>query len=158
MLILGNGTITRYDYDEKTFRLRQLRTTRPTYDPPFPTYRGDLTDVKVLQQLRYTYDPVGNITEIYDEAYKPAFFQNAIIEPQSLYEYDALYRLIEATGREDGAVSGAPTQIEVSPGEVTFPILAANALRKYTQSYRYDAVGNIKRMHHETGGERDLDT
>lgn len=37
----GNSTITRYDYDPKTFRLTQLRTTRPGYDPDFPsTVRG----------------------------------------------------------------------------------------------------------------------
>src|SRR4051794_34432282 len=63
LLALGNGTHTRYRYDEKTFRLRELRTTRPDYDPPFPAHRGDLADPNVLQQLRYTYDPVGNITE-----------------------------------------------------------------------------------------------
>jgi YD repeat-containing protein len=39
--ILGNGTITRYDYDSKTFRLRQLRTTRLTagqIDPSFADF------------------------------------------------------------------------------------------------------------------------
>jgi RHS repeat-associated protein len=150
-LVLGNGSITRYQYDKKTFRLRELRTTRPAYDPPFSAYRGALNDAQVLQQLRYTYDPVGNIAEVYDEAYKPAFFQNAIIEPRGLYEYDALYRLIEATGREDGAATGAPTQLESSPREGTFPIPGVNAVRKYSQSYRYDPVGNIKEMSHDGG-------
>ena len=151
LLKLGNGTITRYDYDEKTFRLRQLRTTRPTYAPSFPQYRSDLKDTKVLQQLLYTYDPVGNITEIIDEAYKPAFFQNALIEPRSLYEYDALYRLIKASGRENGAATGAPQQIEGAAEIGSFPVTAANALRKYEQDYQYDPVGNIKKMHHSAG-------
>ena len=53
-----------------------------------------------MQQLLYTYDPVGNITEIEDQAYKPVYFANGIAEPKSQYEYDALYRLISATGRE----------------------------------------------------------
>ncbi|MGB7816858.1 MAG: SpvB/TcaC N-terminal domain-containing protein [Methylotenera sp.] len=150
-LKLGNGTITRYDYDVETYRLKQLRTTRPVYDPEFPKYRADLKDAKVLQQLSYTYDPVGNIAEIYDEAYKPAYFQNAIIAPQSLYEYDALYRLIQATGREDGVAIGAPKQIESAPHEHSFPVTAANALRQYTQSYQYDAVGNILVMVHAAG-------
>jgi RHS repeat-associated protein len=150
-LKLGNGTITRYDYDIETYRLKQLRTTRPVYDPTFPKYHADLNNLKVLQQLSYTYDPVGNITEIYDEAYKPAYFQNAIIEPQNLYEYDALYRLIKATGREDGDAIGAPKQIESAPHELTFPVTAANALRKYTQTYQHDAVGNILNMSHVAG-------
>ncbi|MEJ7711911.1 MAG: hypothetical protein WKF84_19085 [Pyrinomonadaceae bacterium] len=53
-----------------------------------------------MQQLHYTYDPVGNITEIYDEASEPVFFKNQQVEPRSRYAYDALYRLVEATGRE----------------------------------------------------------
>jgi RHS repeat-associated protein len=151
LVILGNDTITHYAYDDKTFRLRQLRTARPNYDPPFPTYRADLKDHKVLQQLHYTYDPVGNIAEIGDEAYRPAFFQNAIIEPRSQYEYDALYRLIQATGRENGAATGAPSQSETKPPDVTFPIPASNALSKYTQTYQYDPVGNIIQMNHAAG-------
>ncbi|MEO8678816.1 MAG: toxin TcdB middle/N-terminal domain-containing protein [Vicinamibacterales bacterium] len=150
-LRLDNGTITQYDYDEKTLRLRQLRTTRPLYAPPFPQYRSDLKDAKVLQQLHYTYDPVGNISEITDEAYKPAFFQNALIEPRSLYEYDALYRLIKASGRESGANTGSPTHIEGLADLVNFPVTAADALRKYDQDYEYDSVGNIQRMHHSAG-------
>ena len=150
-LKLGNETITHYDYDPETFRLKQLRTTRPTYDPSFPDYHADLQDPKVLQQLHYTYDPVGNITEIHDEAYKTAYFQNAIIEPKNRYEYDAIYRLIEATGREDGAISGAPDDFEAKIRETSFPITDANALRKYTQTYQYDSVGNIKQMHHSAG-------
>ena len=151
LLKLGNGTVTRYDYHEKTFRLRQLRTTRPNYAPSFPQYRSDLKDPKVLQQLLYTYDPVGNITEIIDEAYKPAFFQNALIEPRSLYEYDALYRLTKASGRENGAATGAPQQIEGAAEIVSFPETAANALRKYEQDYQYDSVGNIKKLRHSAG-------
>ena len=150
-LKLGNGTITRYEYDIETYRLKQLRTTRPAHSPEFPKYQADLKDAKVLQQLSYTYDPVGNITEIYVEAYKPAYFQNAIIEPQNLYEYDALYRLISATGREDGVAIGAPKQIESAPHEHTFPVTAANAQRKYTQTYQYDAVGNFLAMAHVAG-------
>jgi RHS repeat-associated protein len=151
LLLRGNGTTTQFEYDENTNHLMQLRTTRPAYDPPFPNYRGDLQDGKLLQQLSYTYDPVGNTAEIYDEAYRPAFFQNAIIEPQSLYEYDALYRLVSATGREDGAATGAPPQLETRPADVTFPVTAAGAMRKYTQTYRYDPVGNLRLMGHDGG-------
>lgn len=150
-LKLGKGTITHYDYDKETFRLRQLRTTRPAYDPAFPNYRSNLNDARVLQQLHYCYDPVGNISEIFDEAYKPAFFANAIVEPKNQYEYDALYRLTKATGREDAAANTAPTQIETASHESSFPIQAAGALRMYTQIYDYDAVGNIKSMQHVAG-------
>jgi hypothetical protein len=94
-LQLGNGTLTQYSYDKKTFRLQQLRTTRLAtgqVDPEFPDSHSNLGDQRVLQQLHYTYDPVGNITEIYDEAYEPVFFQNQQVEARSRYEYDPLYR------------------------------------------------------------------
>jgi hypothetical protein len=93
----GNGTVTRYQYDAKSFRLVQLRTTRPNYDAGFPDDRSNLLDDRVLQQLHYTYDPTGNITTIHDEAYEPVFFQNQIVEAKSRYIYDALYRLLAST-------------------------------------------------------------
>ena len=144
----GNGTTTRYDYDPLTFRLRQLRTTRADFDD-FPRYHSALSNPNVLQQLSYTYDPVGNITEIYDEAYQPVFFANQRVEPRSRYSYDALYRLIEASGREHANVTGAPGQLQNNPDHsAPFPVLSDHALRKYTQQYRYDAVGNIMEMNH----------
>jgi RHS repeat-associated protein len=152
-LKLGNGVVTRYGYDEKTFRLRQLRSTRPGAAQPFPSHHSGLKDASVLQQLHYTYDPVGNITDIYDEAFEPVYFQNQQVEAHSQYQYDALYRLIEASGRENGALRGAPNHKEGNATEIQFPVQQnnANALRKYTQSYEYDAVGNIKQMRHVAG-------
>jgi len=149
----GNGTITRYHYDGETFRLVQLRTSRPTYDPKFPSGHSEFKNDRVLQNLFYTHDPVGNITEIYDDAYEPAFFDNQQVDPRNQYTYDALYRLIAATGRENGALRGAPTNVETDPSSVTFPIPSGdpNALRVYQQTYQYDAVGNIARVRHEAG-------
>ncbi len=149
----GNKTTTRYDYDPKTFRLVQLRTTRPDYNPTFPSGRSQLKDDRVLQNLFYAYDPVGNITEVEDQAYEPAFFNNQQVDPKSQYTYDALYRLTTATGRENGALRGAPTNIEPSVVHASFPIQPTdlNAFRGYKQSFRYDAVGNILRMRHEAG-------
>ena len=45
----GNGVDTTYDYDPLTFRLVRLQTLRGS---------------EPLQDLSYTYDPVGNITHI----------------------------------------------------------------------------------------------
>ena len=77
---------TQYHYDSKNFRLLHLTTTRP--------------NGKLLQDLYYTYDPVGNISEIEDKAIPTKFFNNFVIKPKGLYQYDALYRLIEAKGKE----------------------------------------------------------
>jgi len=151
----GNGTVTRYEYDPRTFRLIQLRTTRPNQDPSFPGTLANLADQNVLQQLHYTYDPVGSITETYDEAYKPAFFANVMVEPRSRYEYDATYRLISATGRENSINIDAPGQFDREEA-IDFPVQDGNALRNYTQRYQYDNVGNIQQMRHvvtsATGG------
>jgi hypothetical protein len=46
----GNGVTIQYDYDKKTFRLIKLQSTRE---------RGGRTEK--LQDLRYTYDPVGDL-------------------------------------------------------------------------------------------------
>ena len=83
----GNGATTNYEYDEKTFRLTRLRTARAS-------------DAAQLQDLSYTYDPVGNITAIRDHAQQTIYFNNQVVTASAEYEYDAIYRLINATGRE----------------------------------------------------------
>ena len=51
----GNGTVARYHYDPKTFRLIQLRTTRNSRpDERMPTAPSGLRDAGVLQNLYYT--------------------------------------------------------------------------------------------------------
>ncbi len=148
----GNGTVTRYDYDTETFRLKQLHTTKTNTGTPLSTPPSNLTNTNALQNLYYTYDPIGNITEIHDDAYEPVFFKNQQVEPRSLYRYDSLYRLIQASGRENfNALPNAPKAgklVEVM--EKQFPI-ADQALRNYTQHYSYDSVGNIKKMEHKAG-------
>jgi RHS repeat-associated protein len=146
----GNGTETRYHYDPLTFRLVQLRTTRPAADLEFPGYHSNLRDERVVQQLNYTYDANGNIAGILDEAWAPVFFRNQSVDPNNLYVYDALNRLIEAAGRESAKLSSAPGPVSEAIGVASFP--ADHALRNYVQRYRYDAVGNFQRMQHVADG------
>jgi RHS repeat-associated protein len=134
----GNQTTTNQHYDPFTFRLAQLVTTRP----------ASLREQDVLQNLQYTYDPAGNITEIRDDAYEPVFFKNQNVDAVIRYAYDALYRLIEATGRENAQASSAPGQFEDPPFAVQFPVDDPRALRNYTQSYDYDPTGNLEQMKH----------
>ncbi len=141
-ILYGNGTRTRYNYDPQTFRLVQMRTTGPGYDPLFPGMNGLLTDSNVLQNLHYLYDPVGNIIEIYDGAFKPAFFNNEAVKPECQYIYDALYRLIFATGRENNMVA---------PPQGQFPV-NTTVLRDYREFYTYDKAGNIVEMRHVANG------
>jgi RHS repeat-associated protein len=136
----SNGTLnvvaTEYHYDPDTFRLTNLTTIRQT-------------DKAVLQNLSYTYDPVGNITEIRDKAQQTIFFQNDVVSPSSQYEYDPLYRLIRAEGREHVGQNpnAQPDHTEIPRMELPH-VNNAQAMRRYRESYEYDPVGNILKMIH----------
>lgn len=141
----GNQTLTTYDYDRLTFRLVQLKTARPVFAK---SGLALLKDPSVVQDLSYTYDPIGNVTEIHDDAFQPTFFQNQQVDAVNRYAYDAIYRLTESTGRENFLASGAPRQFEDDPFPVQFPVSQENALRNYTQTYNYDSAGNLEQMRH----------
>lgn len=150
-LKLGNGVTTTYTYDQETFRLVNLHSTRGIVETCADGTRSMFTDDRIIQDLHYWYDPVGNITEITDPAFRTTHSNGQAVKPINQYEYDALYRLIKATGRENGSASGAPTNIEDAPLTKDFPCIADNAFRNYIQRYQYDSVGNIKQMRHEAG-------
>ncbi|WP_415763591.1 RHS repeat domain-containing protein [Pseudomonas sp. CP4] len=86
---------------------------------------------KVWQRLLYAYDAMGNVLSIEDQALSVRWFANQRIEPVSRYRYDSLYQLIHATGWEAGAAGGGPI-----------------AVGNYSQSYRYDAGGNLLELTH----------
>ena len=145
-IIYGNDVTTRYEYDKETFRLRSLLS--------FHTSLGSTT--QKLQDLNYTYDPVGNILRIEDKADDTTFFRNMQVEPVSEYSYDSLYRLKEATGRENNTAlnfsgndnwNDGPKMMTHQPGD---PM----AVVQYTQRYTYDEVGNIKEMNHLNSWKR----
>ncbi|NEQ05875.1 MAG: hypothetical protein F6K37_07920, partial [Moorea sp. SIO4E2] len=105
-----------------------------------------------LQDLNYTYDPVGNITQIADHAWDTVFNKNQQVDPKSTYTYDALYRLIEATGREHQALSRQQEQYRDIP-EVGFVQLQnlnnGQAVENYTRRYSYDHGGNLDQIAHQ---------
>jgi len=134
----GNRVSTSYEYEELTFRLSHMQTMRGN---------------QALQDLRYIYDPAGNITRISDDAQDRIFHSNQAVLPSSEYLYDAVYRLIGANGREhkgDGQQIGwddRPRMVGTLPND-------GQALQNYVETYLYDAVGNIMQMIHHQG--RDL--
>lgn len=174
-----NGASTRYRYDPETFRLLHLYTRRGAtftedctpLDPPDPLNpppdwsetiaSPELPTPKKpcgLQNLHYTYDPAGNITHIRDDAQPTIYFRKQCVEPSNDYIYDALYRLIQASGREHLGQGGGPIPHSYNDaGRVG--ILSANplgrfapndicAMGRYTERYVYDAVGNFLKMEH----------
>jgi RHS repeat-associated protein len=79
-----------------------------------------------------------------DKAQQTFYFNNQVIAPTGTYTYDALYRLISATGRELTSL-GMPSH-EDFPDNIPCPNRDPNALQNYTQKYEYDEVGNIKQL------------
>jgi RHS repeat-associated protein len=130
---------TEYHYDELTFRLKRLTTTR-------------VSPSNTLQDLRYEFDPVGNIIRIQDDAQQSLFYDDAFVAPENLYTYDAVYRLIEATGREHASIG--TTQLDHQDQPIrNLPLPTdPSAVRSYQEQYTYDRVGNLLELFHSAGG------
>jgi RHS repeat-associated protein len=147
----ANGATTNYEYDRTTFRLVNLRTTRKTRDVGFAT--KIFKTPETVQDLRYTYDSVGNITRIEDAALKTVFHANHRVDAVNDYTYDPLYRLLDATGRENAGQS-AFSFMPKDGDYRDFPFVGAarqndlQALRRYVERYDYDSVGNFRAMSH----------
>jgi len=137
--------VTTYTYDPNTFRLTGLITERPKYPD---------TQKRTLQNLSYTYDPVGNITHILDRAQPRIFFDNDCIDANNDYQYDAIYRLIGASGREHRGQDRQPDWDDAPRMNNPIPY-NCQELRHYVETYRYDEVGNILQMTHHAGGNLD---
>lgn len=129
----GNGVVTRYRYEPRTQRLAGIRTERP---------RGHALGAKLLQDLHYAYDPVGNLLKVRDEAQPVRYWRNQQIEPESRYRYDSLYQLASASGRE---MANAGRQSQRLPARGVLDSVAQSA---YTRTYRYDRGGNLTRIRH----------
>lgn len=144
-IFYGNGTKTSYSYEKETYRLKRLRTTRNN-------------GADILQDLQYTYDPVGNITQIKDAAHPDIFFDNETAAALNSYEYDAIYRLISASGRKHAGQTDVQPKATLgnNNGFRNHPFINsatinpndANAFRNYTETYVYDKAGNMKQQKH----------
>jgi RHS repeat-associated protein len=136
----ANGVVTTYTYEPDTFRLSTLTSIRQS-------------DGKRIQDLSYVYDPVGNVMMIQDDAQQTLLFNNTVVEPHSHYQYDALYRLIKADGREyAGQGANDPHGHADIPYQTIPQSNNSQLLRNYTEEFSYDAVGNILKMVHRLGG------
>lgn len=94
--------MTSYRYEPETQRLLNIKTERPA---------GHMAGAKILQDLRYDYDPVGNVLRITNDAEATRFWRNQKIVPENHYRYDSLYQLVQATGREMTNIGQQTTQL-----------------------------------------------
>ncbi len=146
----ANGATTQYAYDEETFRLTNLKTTRPANSDALVSQL--FASVSVVQDIGYIYDAVGNILKLTDAALKTVFYDNQQVTPECAYTYDALYRLVEASGRESiGQTDFAPDFGNTRDFPFVGSALNPNdlqALRRFTESYDYDDAGNMLSLPH----------
>lgn len=132
----GNGVVTTYTYEAETQRLTGIKTERPT---------EHISGAKVLQDLRYKYDPVGNVLKISNDAEEARFWRNQKVVPENTYTYDSLYQLVSATGRE---MANAGQQGSGLP-PVTVPLSTdSSTYTNYTRTYTYDEAGNLTQIRH----------
>ncbi|MEE8874426.1 RHS repeat-associated core domain-containing protein [Pseudomonas helleri] len=123
----GNGVITRLVYESSTGRLARLQAQAP--------------GKRLLQDLHYRYDPVGNLIEIEDTTLATRHFANQRIEPIRRFTYDSLYQLIAASGWETAKPS-------VGPDLPAWQASDTSQVVNYSETYRYDAAGNLlERIH-----------
>lgn len=132
----GNDVVTTYTYEAETQRLTGIKTERPA---------GHASGAKVLQDLRYEYDPVGNVLSVRNDAEEIRFWRNQKVVPENTYAYDSLYQLVSATGRE---MANAGRQGGSLPS-ATVPLPAdGTAYTNYTRTYTCDEAGNLTQVRH----------
>ncbi len=125
----GNGVVTTYTYEPQTQRLIAVKTEHPARK-------------NIFQDLRYEYDPVGNVLCVTNSAEETRFWHNQKVVPENRYTYDTLYQLVSATGRE---MANAGQQ-SCSLPDIS-PFNKADCTN-YTRNYIYDRAGNMTQIRH----------
>jgi RHS repeat-associated protein len=169
LILYGNGLMTRYAYDDNTFRLARLHTGR--FDATHMTELRYTPKGAPLQDIGYWYDLAGNIISTLDLTPGCGVAGNleAILSGGALggllssgdallrrFDYNPLYRLTSATGREcedipnprawsDDARCGYDSGNHGTPTQDNAPDLTA----LYREDYAYDAAGNMLTMRHK---------
>jgi len=167
LVAYGNGVMSRYAYDDKTFRLLRMRSEHYSQPQPDRYQPGS----EALQDFAYRYDLVGNIIDIQDRSPASGILNNPdaikvddsqlsqlLVSGNALirqFEYDPIYRLLSATGREcDQAPEAPPWLDQPRCTDLT-------RTRTYSEMYHYDALGNMQQLQHQmpdTARNRDFAT
>ena len=155
----GNGSITRAKYDLYTFRLLNTKTTVSRRRASVNGRRDSSphnVPTKVLLDMSYTYDAMGNLVHCGDKAQDSLHFRGKVVHPDQYFTYDSLYRLVEAQGREHLGQSGGCSSWNANDGSgdtcqarMDHPH-NGNAMTRYVERYQYDSAGNIQKMQHES--------
>lgn len=139
----ANGIQTSYTYEWTTQRLVRLLSTRQQ------------TDQQIVQDISYTYDPVGNLTRSWDRSIETIFYKNQQVDPMSDYTYDAYYRLTIASGRQHPGINANTYKNNITQDSFKQSIFSqlpaagdGSALENYRETYTYDDSGNLINKQH----------
>ena len=137
LIAFGNDVMTRYAYDDETFRLLRQRSEKYTRSVQGERIFYNPVSGNNRQDDGYQYDLIGNILEINHRKSNCGVGGTDSLDRS--FDYDPLNRLLEATGRENVPSGGYPM-----PGwDDTTRDTTANSTVGYTRRYRYDKLGNI---------------
>ena len=141
IILYGNKIATRYFYDQDTFKLKKQISNNFQLDDNIIKFS------KVIQNLHFQYDLVGNVLQLIDQNSKNPLLSSreGIMLYERCFEYDPFYRLISATGRE------FDEQREHFDLWNCFPEgNNENKTREYQEKYSYDETDNLISISHET--------
>ena len=129
-----------YDRIDTILYGNDIRTTY-TYDTDRQWLTGQKVqgDEKVLQDLHYQYDPVGNITEIEQTADKPTWFGGPYIQT---HQYDAQNRLIRADMLSDDIGLYSNYSLSYSPSGMVGNKTCDDMLWDYWYGYKIGTNGS----------------
>jgi len=147
LIAYGNTQMTRYTYDNLTFRLQRLKTEKYSQtDFTFSVVSGN-----TRQDYAYFYDLVGNIVEMDDRTPDCGIVGSGLGADALNREfiYDPLYRLLTADGRENIPTSNYPWWDDAYRSD------DASTTSAYTQNYEYDKIGNILELAHTAASSGD---
>ena len=155
LIAYGNGLMTRYAYDPQTSRLTRLRSEGARRDGEVWSATGH-----ALQDLTYSYDLSGNITNIEEciPGCGVAASPHGRDQLVRTFRYDPIYRLTSASGRacigtgraRPYNAAGCGHNMPYSPGSTT-PNQAngPDLTELYTETYCYDPAGNLLDMRYQ---------
>jgi len=145
LIAFGNSIMTRYVYDNRTFRMLRQRSEKyaKTQTGTIISYTPQSGTNK--QDDAFNFDLVGNILKTLIRV-NDCGINGTPLGSDALdrnFEYDPMYRVISADGREsdtqhenDYLYADAPV-----PGSPN-----ANNVRSYTRQYSFDKLGNIQQL------------
>ncbi|MCC0672505.1 sugar-binding protein [Clostridioides sp. ES-S-0145-01] len=147
-IYMNNGLITQYTYDDIDYRLRGIKSIRTINKNEAD--KGN--EMSTFQELKYIFDPCGNVMTIIDSSLEAILKSKKQISPVMEYTYDAMYQLINATGRKHSGVIADKSGCGFGNSKYiklgTLHINDSEKIENYREMYGYDDSENLVSIKH----------